>query len=53
MGDEVVVYLNKDGVEFLGRFDPRTDVKVGKTINAAFNMDRMHVFDKTTEKAIR
>ncbi len=53
MGDEVVVYLNKEGVEFLGRFDPRTDAKVGNTISAAFNMDRMHIFDKVTEEAIR
>ncbi len=53
MGDEVVVYLNAEGVEFLGRFDPRTDITVGKMINAAFNMDRMHIFDKVTEKAIR
>jgi multiple sugar transport system ATP-binding protein len=53
MGDEVVVYLTKDDLEFLGRFDPRTDAKVGKTMSAAFNMDRMHVFDKVTEQAIR
>ncbi len=53
MGDEVVVYLTKGDVEFLGRFDPRTDAKVGKTMSAAFNMDRMHIFDKMTEKAIR
>jgi multiple sugar transport system ATP-binding protein len=53
MGDEVVVYLKKEDKEFLGRFDPRTDAKVGRTMSAAFNMDRMHIFDRTTEKAIR
>jgi multiple sugar transport system ATP-binding protein len=53
MGDEVVVYLQMENTEFLGRFDPRTDAKVGKTMSAAFNMDRMHIFDRTTEKAIR
>ncbi len=53
MGDEVVVYLKKGDIEFLGRFDPRTDVAVGKKISVAFNMDRMHIFDRTTEKAIR
>jgi multiple sugar transport system ATP-binding protein len=53
MGDEVVVYLQKEDTEFLGRFDPRTDAKVGKTMSAAFNMDRMHIFNRTTEKAIR
>jgi len=49
----VVVYLISEGTEFLGRFDPRTDAHVGKTMSVAFNMDRMHIFDKTTEKAIR
>jgi multiple sugar transport system ATP-binding protein len=53
MGDEVVVYLQSGDTEFLGRFDPRTDAKVGKKMSASFNMDRMHIFDKTTEKAIR
>jgi len=53
MGDEVVVYLKSRDTEFLGRFDPRTEAKVGKKMSAAFNMDRMHIFDKTTEKAIR
>lgn len=53
MGDEVVVYLQAAEIEFLGRFDPRTNAKVGKTMSAAFNMDRMHIFDKMTEKAIR
>ncbi len=53
MGDEVVVYLKKGDKEFLGRFDPRTDAKVGKTMTAAFNMDRMHIFDRGTEEAIR
>jgi len=53
LGNEVVVYLATDHHEFLGRFDPRTDAKVGNTISIAFDMDRMHIFDKTTEKAIR
>lgn len=53
MGDEVVVYLQAGDTEFLGRFDPRTDAKFGKKMSAAFNMDRMHIFDRTTEKAIR
>ncbi len=53
MGDEVVIYLKKGDVQFLGRFDPRTDAKVGNTMSAAFNMDRMHIFDRKTEQAIR
>jgi multiple sugar transport system ATP-binding protein len=53
MGNEVIVYLLTDKNEFLGRFDPRTGARVGNTIQVAFNMDRMHIFDKQTEKTIR
>jgi multiple sugar transport system ATP-binding protein len=53
MGNEVIVYLVSEHAEFLGRFDPRTGARVGSTIPVAFNMDRMHIFDKQTEMAIR
>jgi multiple sugar transport system ATP-binding protein len=53
LGNEVVVYLATDHHEFLGRFDPRTEARVGNMISIAFDMDRMHVFDKQTEQAIR
>jgi multiple sugar transport system ATP-binding protein len=53
LGNEVVVYLATDHHEFLGRFDPRTSARVGNTLSVAFDMDRMHIFDKRTEKAIR
>lgn len=53
MGNEVIVHLETDHFEFLGRFDPRTKARVGQTIRAVFDMDRMHIFDRQTEKAIR
>jgi multiple sugar transport system ATP-binding protein len=53
MGNEVIVYLVSEHIEFLGRFDPRTGARVGNTIPVAFNMDRMHIFNKKTEMAIR
>jgi multiple sugar transport system ATP-binding protein len=53
LGNEVVVYLATDHHEFLGRFDPRTNARVGNMLSVAFNMDSMHIFDKRTEKAIR
>jgi len=53
MGNEVIVYLVTDHAQFLGRFDPRTSARVGNTISVAINMDRMHIFDKQTEIAIR
>ena len=54
MGNEIIVYLVTEHVPpILGRFDPRTSARVGNAIQVAFNMDRMHVFDKQTEMAIR
>jgi multiple sugar transport system ATP-binding protein len=53
MGNEVVVYMETDHHEFLGRFDPRSSATVGTTMTAALNMDRIHIFDKQTELAIR
>ena len=53
MGNEVIVHLETDRYEFLGRFDPRTSASVGVRMTAAFDMDRMHLFDRETEKAIR
>jgi multiple sugar transport system ATP-binding protein len=54
MGNEVITYfaLPSDAT-FLARFDPRTKVTVGMTKGAAMDMGRMHLFDRTTEKAIR
>ncbi|RLC98724.1 MAG: glycerol-3-phosphate ABC transporter ATP-binding protein [Chloroflexi bacterium] len=53
MGNEVVVYLVTEHSQFLGRFDPRTNARVGNTLQVALNMDRMHIFDKQTQAAIR
>jgi multiple sugar transport system ATP-binding protein len=53
MGNEIIVYLVTEQTQFLGRFDPRTGARVGNTVQVAFNMDRMHAFDKQTEMAIR
>ena len=53
MGNEVIAYFATENSQFLGRLDPRTKVTVGMTKTAAFDMARMHIFDKDTEKAIR
>lgn len=53
MGNEVVAYFATKNAQFLGRLDPRTDVRVGMTKACVFDMSRMHIFDKETEKAIR
>jgi multiple sugar transport system ATP-binding protein len=53
MGKEVIAYLVTEGTDFMGIFDPRTSARVGNKMQIAFNMDRMHIFDKQTEMAIR
>ena len=53
MGNEVFAYLLTGEKSFVGRFDPRTGVRVGDTIEAVLNMDNMHAFDPQMEKAIR
>ena len=53
MGNEVLAHFLIGEKSFVGRFDPRTGVRVGDTIEVAVNIDNMHAFDLQTEKAIR
>jgi multiple sugar transport system ATP-binding protein len=53
MGNEVLAYFTLPHAEFIGRFDPRTKATIGSTKTAAFDMSRVHLFDKQTENAIR
>jgi multiple sugar transport system ATP-binding protein len=53
MGKEVNVILETASQhEFTGTVDPRTSAHVGVNIDLAFNMGRMHIFDRNTEAAI-
>jgi multiple sugar transport system ATP-binding protein len=53
MGNEVFVYLLTGDKQFIARVDPRTKAHVGGSFDAVINMDRMHIFDRDTELAIR
>jgi multiple sugar transport system ATP-binding protein len=53
MGHEVVVYLLTGDKSFIARVDPRTKAHVGGSFDAVVNMDRMHIFDRDTEAAIK
>jgi multiple sugar transport system ATP-binding protein len=53
MGDAVYVYLVTDNNILMGRYDPRTKATVGSTAGVVFDLDRMHLFDRKTEMAIR
>jgi multiple sugar transport system ATP-binding protein len=53
MGNEIYLYLVAGQDNIVARVDPRSDVRMGDKIQIAFNMDKIHLFDPETEKAIR
>jgi len=53
MGSEVYLYLVAGDKNFVARVDPRTRSRIGDKVQVAFNLNNMHLFDKTTERAIR
>jgi multiple sugar transport system ATP-binding protein len=53
MGNESFLYLKAGKSTVVARVDPRTSARVGENMRVSFNMNHMHIFDKTTEKALR
>jgi len=53
MGNEISLYLLAGQDNIVARVDPRTDFRMGDKVQVSFNMDKIHVFDPDTEKAIR
>lgn len=53
MGNEIFVYLmTNDEQSFIARVDPRADLRPGDKIQMAFNAEKVHIFDRATEKNI-
>ena len=52
LGSEIYAYLQKGGKEFIGRFDPRSEVHTGGVAEIVLDMHKMHIFDPDTEQAI-
>ena len=52
MGNEVIIYLENAGKNFIARTDPRTDATVGEVMDITFNLDNMHLFDINTEMSL-
>jgi multiple sugar transport system ATP-binding protein len=50
MGNEIFLYLDSGGGSFVGRVDPRSELKRGTRAQLAFNMDNMHIFDTQGEQ---
>jgi len=53
MGNEIFLYLVSGKNTFVSRVDPRSKLRVGEQATVAFYMDSVHIFDATTEEAIR
>lgn len=52
MGSEIFAYLQSGASAITARFDPRTSARPGQPIRAVFDMEKMHIFDIQTEKAL-
>ena len=52
MGAETYLYLNCEGNALTARVEPTSTAKSGDNIEIAFDLNKMHLFDKETEKAI-
>ena len=52
MGAETYLYLLCEGNSMTARVDPKTTAKAGDEIKVAIDPNRIHIFDKETEKAI-
>ena len=50
MGNEMIVYFEREGKTFLGRLDPRTQARVGMKMGAAVNLNNMQLFDSETDE---
>ena len=52
LGAEVYLYFDLARVSCTARVNPRTTAKVGDTIKFAFDLNKLHIFDKETEQVI-
>jgi multiple sugar transport system ATP-binding protein len=52
MGNEIFLYLLVGANNIVARVDPRTDFHIGDKVKVSFNMDKCHLFDSESEKAI-
>lgn len=52
MGHETYLYLSYGGLPLTARVNSRTQAKVGDTVKIAIDLNKVHIFDKETEKAL-
>lgn len=52
MGNEMILYLEQGGTNFIARTDPRTRARVGGRLGVVIDVDNMHIFDTDTELSL-
>ena len=52
MGAETYLYLNCEGIPLTARVDPRSTARPQDTIKVAIYPNKIHIFDKETEKTV-
>jgi multiple sugar transport system ATP-binding protein len=52
LGSETLLYLMLDDIDFVARVNPRTRARAGDTIKVAFDTNKIHLFDRETERVI-
>ena len=52
MGAETYLYLNCEGISLTARVSPRTTARPQDVIKVAIDPNRIHIFDKETEKSL-
>lgn len=52
MGSETYLYLTTEGVPLVARVAARSKARPGASISVAIDLNRVHLFDKETEKVI-
>ncbi len=52
LGAEVFLYFDLEGFPMTARVDPRTTARTGDTVKFSINTNKLHIFDKETEKVI-
>ena len=52
VGSEQLVYLRSESGTLIARFDPQVEMRIGENVELTVDIDKGHIFDKQTEKAV-
>ena len=52
MGSETYLFLNSEGYNFTAKVPPSSKARPGDEIQIAFDVNRIHIFDKDTEETL-